>query len=110
VTTDNPLGPLLAEITYHYKLGQLVGDAADNEEARAARWDHLIATVHLLRELRSRVEADGGIYDLLIERLMRAAKEFDPSISKGVDLTRGAPNGQNPARRAEPAQSRHSKC
>jgi hypothetical protein len=76
---DNSLDELVAEITYHYKLGQMLNDAAGEKEVRAARWRHLLVATQLLRELRSRVEATGGDYTAQIDRLIRAAKEFDRS-------------------------------
>jgi hypothetical protein len=76
---DNSLDQLVAEITYHYKLGQMLNDAAGEKEVRAARWRHLLVATQLLRELRSRVEATGGDYTAQIDRLIRAAKEFDRS-------------------------------
>jgi hypothetical protein len=89
--TDNSLDQLLAEITYHYKLGQMLNAATDDMEVRAARWRHLVLASQLLRELRSRVEANGGDYGAQMDRLISASiaasamKSPSASRAKGRD-------------------------
>ena len=76
---DNSLDQLLAEITYHYKLGQMLNDTAGDKEIRAARWRHLLVATQLLRELRSRVEATGSDYTVQIDRLIgQPRNSIDP--------------------------------
>jgi hypothetical protein len=97
---------LLAEITYHYKLGQTLNDTAGEKETRAARWRHLLVATQLLRELRSRVEATGGDYTVQIDRLIRAAKEFDRSaILSLVERKAEAAGGEALAREIEAAEA-----